>query len=68
MTPRERIFAYMWQVRGQYIVGAILTVLYAIFFQLVPVAVRELVGRIEDGRPMEAITQTVWFLIAVSTS
>ena len=68
MTPRERIFAYMRQVRGQFIVGAILTVLYAIFFQLVPVAVRELVGRIEDGLPMEAITETVWFLIAVSTS
>ena len=67
MTPRQRVFAYMRQVRGHYVVGAILTVGYAIAFQLVPVSVRDVVGRIEDGLPLQSVTRGVLVLIAVST-
>ncbi len=67
MTPRQRVFAYMRQVRGHYVVGAILTVGYAIAFQMVPVSVRDVVGRIEDGLPLQAVTRGVLVLIAVST-
>lgn len=66
MTPSQRVFAYMRQVRGQYALGAFLTVAYAIAFQLVPVSVRDVVGRIEDGEPLTAIRRAVWILIAVS--
>ncbi len=66
MTPTQRVFAYMRQVRAHYVLGAILTVGYAIVFQLVPLSVREVVGRIEQGLPLDAITRAVWLLIGVS--
>ena len=56
---------YMRRVRGRYVLGAILTVLYAIFFQLVPISVREIVARIEAGLPLEAVSEAVLRLIGV---
>ncbi len=56
---------YMRRVRGRYVLGAILTVLYAIFFQLVPISVREIVARIEAGQPLEAVSEAVLRLIGV---
>lgn len=68
MTPRQRVFAYIRQVRGRYVVGGILTISYAIVFQLVPVSVREVVGRIEDGLPLGAVTRAVLVLIGISAT
>lgn len=68
MTPRQRVFAYIRQVRGRYVVGGILTIGYAIVFQLVPVSVREVVGRIEDGLPLGAVTRAVLVLIGISAT
>ena len=65
MSPKARVFAYIRRVRGRYVLGAILTILYAICFQLVPLSVREVVARIEDGLPLEAVTEAVLWLAAV---
>ena len=66
MTPRARVIGYMRRVRRRYVLGAVLTVLYAIFFQLVPISLREVVLRIDHGQPMEAIVEAVFYLIAVA--
>ncbi len=58
----------MRQVRGHYVVGAILTISYAIVFQLVPVSVREVVGRIEDGLSLDAVARAVLALIGISAA
>ncbi len=65
MSPKARVIAYIRRVRGRYVLGAILTILYAICFQLVPLSVREVVARIEDGLPPEAVTEAVLWLGAV---
>ncbi len=65
MSPKARVIAYVRRARGRYILGAILTVLYAVVFQLVPLSVREIVARIEAELPLEAVTGAVLQLIAV---
>ncbi len=65
MSPTARVISYLRRVRGRYVLGAILTVLYAIFFQLVPISVRAIVARIEAGLPLEEVTEAVFWLIAV---
>ena len=65
MSPTARVISYLRRVRGRYVFGAILTVLYAIFFQLVPISVRAIVARIEAGLPLEEVTEAVFWLIAV---
>lgn len=65
MSPKARVIAYIRRVRGRYVLGAILTILYAICFQLVPLSVREVVARIENGLPLEAVTEAVLWLVAV---
>jgi ATP-binding cassette subfamily B protein len=46
--------------------GAALTVLYAIFFQLVPISVRRIVACIEDGLPIEKAWEAVLQLVAAA--
>lgn len=65
MSPTARVIWYVRRVRGRYVLGAILTVLYAIFFQLVPISVRATVARIEAGLPLEEVSKAVFWLIAV---
>jgi ATP-binding cassette subfamily B protein len=56
----------MRRVRSRYVLGAILTVLYAIFFQLVPISVRRISARIATGQPLEAVNEAVFQLVAVA--
>ena len=49
MSPLTRLFSYVRRVPERYIAGAVLTIGYAIVFPLIPLAMRELIGRIELG-------------------
>ena len=66
MTPRERVTAYVRQFRGRYALGAGLTVAYAIIFQMVPLAVRDVVGGISQPDPGRAVTFAALWLVGVS--
>ncbi len=66
MTPRERVAAYVRQFRGRYLIGAALTVAYAVVFQMVPLAVRDVVAQLEKHASVEAVTPTALALVAVS--
>ena len=68
MSPTARVIAYIGRVRGRYILGASLTVLYAVCFQLVPLSVREIVARIEARQPLEVISIAVLQLVAAGTA
>ena len=54
--PLARLFAYMRLAPGAYVVGGVLTLVYVGFFQLVPLAVRDVVAALEAagdvGRPI----------------
>ena len=54
--PLARLFAYMRLAPGAYVVGGILTLVYVGFFQLLPLAVRDIVAALEGagdvGRPI----------------
>ena len=54
MTPRERVAAYVRQFRGRYLIGAALTIGYAVVFQMVPLAVREVVAQISKPEALRA--------------
>ena len=56
MTPTERVSAYVRQFRGRYLFGAALTVGYAVVFQMVPLAVRDVVAEIGKPEPLQAVT------------
>jgi len=62
LSPTARVLSYVRQLRGQYVAGAVFTLAYASCFQLVPLAVREVVARIEAGRPSEAVLEGIWYL------
>jgi ATP-binding cassette subfamily B protein len=49
------------------VLGAVITLLYAGCFQLVPLAVREIVGRIEAGLPTAKVAQAVLWLVGVAS-
>jgi len=66
LTPRERVTAYVRQFRGRYALGAALTVVYAIVFQMVPLAVRDVVGGISQPDPGRAVTFAALWLVGVS--
>jgi len=68
LSPTARVIAYIGRVRGRYILGASLTVLYAVCFQLVPLSVREIVARIEARQPLEVISIAVLQLVAAGTA
>jgi ATP-binding cassette subfamily B multidrug efflux pump len=62
LSPTARVLSYVRQLRGQYVAGAVFTLAYASCFQLVPLAVRDVVARIEGGQPLQAVLQGVWYL------
>ncbi len=66
MTPRERVAAYVRQFRGRYAIGAALTVAYSIVFQMVPLAVRDVVTEISKPTPSETVTGAALVLVAVA--
>lgn len=66
MSPKGRLFGYVRRVRGRYVLGGAITLLYAGCFQLVPLAVRNIVGRIEAGLPMAKVVEAVLWLVGVA--
>ena len=66
MTPRERVAAYVRLFRGRYLIGALVTVAYAIVFQMVPLAVRNVVAEISKPEPSAAVTGAALWLVGVS--
>jgi ATP-binding cassette subfamily B protein len=66
LTPRERVTAYVRQFRGRYLLGAALTVAYAVVFQMVPLAVRDVVAQISKAVPSQSVTGAALVLVAVS--
>jgi len=63
LSPVARVVHYMTRLRGQFILGGVLTLAYAACFQLVPLAVRQVVARIESGATGSAVTDAVWLLV-----
>jgi ATP-binding cassette subfamily B multidrug efflux pump len=49
VTPIARLISYVRRVRRRYVVGAILTVLYSVCFQFVPLSVRRVWQEIESA-------------------
>jgi ATP-binding cassette subfamily B protein len=66
LSPKERLLEYVGRVRGRYVLGALVTLLYAGFFQLVPLSVREAVERIEAGVPAAQVTEAVLWLVGAA--
>ncbi len=66
MTPRERVAAYVRQFRGRYLLGSALTIAYAVVFQMVPLAVRDVVAAISGPGPAASVSRSVLALVAVS--
>jgi ATP-binding cassette subfamily B protein len=66
LTPRQRVVAYVRLYRARYAVGAVLTIGYSIVFQMVPLAVREVVGEISAGAAHAAVTRSALWLVGVS--
>ncbi|MFQ5514537.1 MAG: ABC transporter ATP-binding protein [Myxococcota bacterium] len=66
MSPRARVIAYVRQLRGRYVFGALLTVLYAVFFQLVPLSVRAIVARIDAELPLADVSRAVAGFVIVA--
>ena len=60
--PLQRLIAYMGRARGRYGIGAVLTLGYAIVFQLIPLATRDIVAAM--GTP--AVGAAVWSLVWIS--
>jgi ATP-binding cassette subfamily B protein len=56
----------MRRVRGRYLVGSALTLGYAIFFQFVPLSVRDVVGRLEGGHSQAEVLDSVLGLLGVA--
>ena len=67
MTPRERVTAYVRQFRARYLLGAALTVVYAVVFQMVPLAVRDVVSQISAPAASQSVTRAALMLVGVST-
>ena len=63
MSPFARVLFYVRQLRGQYALGAILTLAFAGCFQLVPLAVRAVVVRLDAGLD---VMPAIWGLIGVA--
>jgi ATP-binding cassette subfamily B protein len=56
----------MRRVRGQYLIGIALTLGYALCFQLVPLAVRDVKARLEVAAPLESVGAAVLWLVGVA--
>ena len=66
MTPMQRVVAYVRRYRGRYAVGALVTIGYSIVFQMVPLAVRDVVAEISAKAPLDAVTHTALWLVGVA--
>jgi len=66
LTPRQRVVAYVRRYRARYAIGAVVTIGYAIVFQMVPLAVREVVGEISSHSAPELVTRSALWLVGVS--
>src|SRR5262245_46757712 len=64
----QRVVAYVRRYRARYAVGALVTIGYSIVFQMVPLAVRDVVGEISAHAPLEAVTHTALWLVGVSVT
>ncbi len=63
--PLARLLAYMRMAPGAYVLGGVLTLLYVAFFQLIPLAVRNIVAALE-GPPellQRGLQRGLWFLV-----
>lgn len=65
-SPVRRLVGYMGRAPGRYVVGAILTLGYAISFQLIPLAVRRLAADLEGATRSADVLAPVRWLIFVS--
>ena len=59
--PLARLFAYMRLAPGAYVLGGVLTLLYVAFFQLIPIAGRNIVAALEG--PPEEFQPAIRFLV-----
>ncbi len=66
MSPVARLLSYVRRVRGRYVVGAILTALYAVGFQFVPLAVRNIWQEIEAGVEMRGVAWAAALLVTAA--
>ena len=61
--PLARLVAYMRLAPGAYVVGGVLTLLYAVFFQLIPLSIRAIVAAFENA-PDEVGRAILWLVAA----
>lgn len=66
MTATARLLRYVREVRRGYAMGALLTVGYALAFQLPPVFVREVVAHIEGRAPLDDVARAIAWLLGAS--
>jgi ATP-binding cassette subfamily B protein len=59
---------YMRRVRGRYVFGVLLTLGYAVFFQFVPLSVRDVVSRLSAGHGREEVMEGVLLLLGVAVA
>ena len=62
MTPIARVASYLLRLRGRFALGAALTLIYAFCFQLIPLSVRHVVTRIDQGNESAVVVDAVWLL------
>ena len=62
--PLARLFAYMRLAPGAYVLGGILTLLYALFFQLIPLSIRRIVAAFENAP--DVVGRAILGLVAAS--
>jgi len=65
-SPVRRLLSYMRRAPGRYTVGALLTLGYAVSFQLIPLAVRQLALALEKATGSPDVARPVAWLIFVS--
>jgi ATP-binding cassette subfamily B protein len=66
VSPTRRLFGYVRRLPGQYLLGAVLTLGYAVVFQFIPLRVRDIVSAIESEAGMPAVTHAAFWLIATA--
>jgi ATP-binding cassette subfamily B protein len=68
LTPRERVAAYVREHRVRYAVGALLTIGYSIFFQMLPLAQSRIVAEIQAGADLTTVSHSALYLIGVAAA
>ncbi len=64
----QRVVAYVRRYRGRYAAGALVTIGYSIVFQMVPLAVRDVVAEISAKAPLDAVTHTALWLVGIAVA